>query len=214
MGGDEEVIYWSELEFQGSRQFSSYIMRNESTIILFSIAFLTATLKMFVVSFHPFQLNKDQFCTNTESRGRRKTMETNSNHPADPCAAIWLSGGGKTYHFSTQLDIFRGGGHPLHHLKGSVEVAWCPNQRHAVVDSPQPTLQFHLPCGQRATKIPQPCPHCVCSLDNDPHHTPFKWKLCELVLCVSSGWRLTRAHESLGWGIWESDRAVPTEGRP
>lgn len=134
-------------------------MRYESTIILFSIAFLTATLKMFVVSFHPFKLNKYQFCTNAESRGRRRTMETNSNHPADP-----LSGGGKTYRFSTQLEIFRGGGHPFHHLKGSVEVAWCPYQRHATVDSLKPTLQLYLPCGQKSNiDSSAMSPHCVCS---------------------------------------------------
>lgn len=54
-----------------------------------------------------------------------------------------------TYRFSTQLSIFWGGGHLLHHLKGSVEVAWLPEQRHVAVHSPQPLLQFYLPCSQK-----------------------------------------------------------------
>lgn len=90
-------------------------------MILLSIAFLSATLKMFVVS---FQLNKYQVCTNTESQGRGKT--TGKIHTAQTNSDGSICGGAGTYRFSTQLEVFRGGGHLLHHLKGSVKVAWFP----------------------------------------------------------------------------------------
>lgn len=105
------------------------------------------------------------FHRNKESRGRGKKMKTNSK------LDLWGTGEGYlprnsgpgTYRFRTQLSIFRGGGHLLHHLKGSVKVAWSPQQRHVMVHSPQPLLQFHLACGQKeqGSKLSQALPPCL-----------------------------------------------------
>lgn len=201
-------------------------MRYESTIILFSIAFLTATLKMFVVSFHPFKLNKYQFCTHTESRGRRRTMETNSNHPAD----LWCfhliewgwenipllytawdlqerrppspSLGGLCQGSLVSTSEACRGIHPAVHAAVPPSL-WPKEQQRLLSHASTLCLQ------PKAWKVPANS-----SLDKDPHHAYFKWKLCELGLCGSSGWRFTRAHESLAEEFWESDRAVPIEACP